>query len=152
MVLFTKEYLPKSVLFFPSPNFPIMIVPTQVAWFQKSILYRFPSPSLGVCLEKGPYSGYYSSLCNNPNSSIQRFDGSANTPKPSTMVQASCKVQKSAYTHRYLRILYTFYRLNILINAYIMLYSLSPQKIARVFSSQLQLLLIQLQVSALLIE
>ena len=27
---------------FPSPNFPIMIVPTQVTWFQKSISYHFP--------------------------------------------------------------------------------------------------------------
>jgi len=28
-----KEYLPTFVLLFPSPNFPIMIAPTQIAWF-----------------------------------------------------------------------------------------------------------------------
>jgi hypothetical protein len=32
IALFIKEYLPTSVPF-PSPNFAIMIVPTQVAWF-----------------------------------------------------------------------------------------------------------------------
>ena len=33
---------------FPSPNFLIMSVPTQIAQFQKSITYRIPSPSSGV--------------------------------------------------------------------------------------------------------
>ena len=32
MVLFMKEYLPTCSLF-PSPNFLIMIFPTQVTWF-----------------------------------------------------------------------------------------------------------------------
>ena len=33
---------------FSSPNFPIMIILIQVAWFYKSIPYRFSSPSPGV--------------------------------------------------------------------------------------------------------
>ena len=37
---------------FPSPNFPIMIAPTEIAWFYKSICCRFPSLSHGVCLQK----------------------------------------------------------------------------------------------------
>jgi len=45
MVLFTKEYLPTSVLFFPIPNFQIMIAPTQVAWYLE--VYP-PSPSKPV--------------------------------------------------------------------------------------------------------
>ena len=39
------------LFFVPSPNFPIMIVPTQVARFKKSVPYFCPSPSPGVCLE-----------------------------------------------------------------------------------------------------
>ena len=45
---------------FPSPNFLIMIVPTQVARFKKSVPYFCPSPSPGVCLEKSANSGYQS--------------------------------------------------------------------------------------------
>ena len=58
MVLFTKEYLPTSVFCFLVPIFPIMIIPTQVAWFENSIPCRFPSPSPGVCTEKGAYAVY----------------------------------------------------------------------------------------------
>jgi len=57
MVLFTKEYLPTSVLCFLVLNFPMTIFPTQVTWLQMSVSYRFPSPSPGVCLEKGRIFG-----------------------------------------------------------------------------------------------
>jgi hypothetical protein len=48
---------------FPSPNFPIVIVPTKVAWIYKSIPCRFPIPSPGLRLEKGAYLGQQSTLC-----------------------------------------------------------------------------------------
>ena len=64
MVLFTKEYLFTNICsLFPSPNFPIMILPIQVTLFKKSISYCFPSPSPAVCLQNGAYSRYQSTLC-----------------------------------------------------------------------------------------
>jgi hypothetical protein len=60
---------------FSSPDFSIMIAHTQLAWFQKSIPCRFPSPSPGVCLEKVAYSGYQSSLCQSiPTQPNPKFD------------------------------------------------------------------------------
>jgi len=47
---------------FSGHNFPNMIAPTQIARFEKRISYHFPNP-FALCLEKGEYSGYQSSLC-----------------------------------------------------------------------------------------
>jgi hypothetical protein len=63
MVLFTKEYLTASVLCFLFLIFRLRSSLFREYGFRSLNTYRFPSPSAGVCLEKGAYSGYQSSLC-----------------------------------------------------------------------------------------
>jgi hypothetical protein len=41
MVLFTKGIFANLGYLFPTPNFPTMIIPTLVAWFNQAIPYGF---------------------------------------------------------------------------------------------------------------
>ena len=83
IVRFTKEYLLTVVLFFPGPNFKIVIIPAQVVWSLQPVPYRIPCLFSGVrfedgmnvsCLSETESFAYFANLaaffCTQPNAFI----------------------------------------------------------------------------------